>query len=81
MYKKLLILCILFLTSFFVNAKLKYRVDRSHCAIVSVSIKHINNELRAGYAIKRGEQLKELLRARKMQRHSCKSKGFSINGK
>ena len=79
MYKKISALCILFLVSSFVNAGQKYNINKYSCKKVTNKIEYINSQLRAGFTVRRGEQLKEDLRAREKQRRSCKHKGFKVD--
>jgi hypothetical protein len=54
------------------------KVNEHVCKSVNAKIDQVNSQLRAGYTVKRGEQLKEKLRDLKKQHRACRLKKFKV---
>ena len=54
------------------------KVNETVCKSVNAKIDQVNSQLRAGYTVRRGEQLKEELRNLKDQHRACRLKRFQV---
>jgi len=73
--KSILALSTMLLANFAI-ATSKYQVNKYQCKNVTSEIAEIDNKLRAGYSVKRGEELKAELRKLKSIKYTCKQKGL-----
>jgi len=69
------LLLLLFCSTSYAGKTIK--VSEKSCTKVDKKISHINSTLRAGYSLKKGEQLKKKLRKLQKQKFACRMKRFA----